>query len=160
MRQFLQIVEEMVVPSLFHGSRTQFPEGTILTPQSEGYVVGTGLDHIERIAHQRTEAILDRYRPQGAVSRAAAVFMCDKIDDIDPAGGYVDYVYAVEPIGAVTRCNLHWYSELYSMALDDELAEETAKDIAMRYWSAAASENPLYEYLAPSARIVALIEVN
>lgn len=159
MRELIQIVESSMVRPLFHGSRTRFKVGAILKPQREGYVAGSGLDAIQREAHHRLEAILERYRPTDAVPRHQAVFLCDNIQDIDNAGGYLDFVYTAEPLGPVTKCNLDWYSELYGLSFD-EVDEDDAARLATHYWEAAPSPNATYEYLTTSARVIELVETN
>lgn len=142
--------------TLYHGSRKRFKIGTILRPQRGGYVAGSGMDKIERAAHTKLEGYLDTFRPTGAVSRANAVFMCARPQDIDYAGGYDDYVYVVDPIGPVHRCNLHWYSQLFSYSFEDGVYPPECAEWAQNYWSAKPSKNALYEYLAASAKVVGL----
>ena len=146
-------------PTLYHGSRTSFKPGDMLTAQNEGYVAGSGLDPIERAAHVKIEAFLERFKPPGAVSRIGAVFMCSDPEDIDYAGGYVDHIYVVKPQGPVTRCNLHWYSEINSYAFEDGDLPTECEELARRYWSATPSgPNDLYEFLTTSAIIVQEID--
>jgi hypothetical protein len=142
--------------TLYHGSQRQFPLGMILSPQSDGYVTGHGDDN----AHQLTEQYIEKYRPANAIKRIDAVFACDNIDDIDNAGGYLDYVYTVAPIGKITICNLHWYSELYSYLCDDDIDEDIIKTHAVNYWNATPTPNAVYEYLANYFKVLELVEEN
>lgn len=134
---------------LYHGSRQELDVGTILTPRSDGYV------HQDDTRY--TEEVMDMYRPGTSLPRDESVYMTSSIEDIDYAGGYDDYVYIVEPIGKVERNNLHWYSQVAMYAehnddMDDEIAEW-----ATNYWSGASSTDALWEFRAPSARIVKMV---
>lgn len=157
-RTILENALNTTIP-LFHGSRTRFKIGTLLTPQSEGYVQGSGMDEMERDVHVKTERVMEKYRPANAVPRHKAVFMVSSPEDIDSAGGYIDFVYRVKPTGTVSKCNLDWYSELYNY-LHDEADEKEVARLASNYWNAVPSSGALYEYLAVSAQITELAEVN
>jgi hypothetical protein len=163
-REFLNLNENAPAIRLYHGSRIDFPVGTILTAQKEGYAHGSGYDGEELIARQMCEAGLDRYRPTGAPSRKQAVFMCDNPDKIDLAGGYDDFIYEVEPIGDVFKANLYWYSDLegYCFHLAVEAEEPDENDVrrcAKGYWNCVPNDlgepgRDLIEYLAGTARII------
>lgn len=162
MRELMKLVESMS-PTLFHGTRKQFEVGDTLTPQEEGYAHGSHHDPIERKAHQFCEAVLERYRPRDATPRKEAVYMCDKPDDIDRAGGYEDHIYIVEPEGPVTRCNLYWYGTLegFCMGFDDpnDADEQDLRTMAKGYWGCLPNDldephRDLIEYLARAAKIV------
>lgn len=156
MRNFINVIESAGT-TLYHGSRVEFSAGTILAPQADGYVSYPDADE----QHNLTEQVLERHRPQGCVSRFGAVFLIDNPDLIDYAGGYTDYIYEVEPLGPVTRCNLAWYSELYAICEDAVLSEsystETPEMIeaALHYWNADPRDSSdLYEFLTDRARVV------
>lgn len=152
MRNFINLLESLE-KTYYHGSYKTFPVGFQLTPQSDGYVMGSGMDEIERAAHHMCEALIEQYRPAGAPKRTASVYLVTDPDEIDAAGGYSDNVYVVEPNGPVWKANLHWYSELYNVCFDDE-PDEDAERLANNYWNALPSgNNTLYEYLCPSATI-------
>jgi hypothetical protein len=142
----------------YHGSKTKFSVGDILTPQSEGYVMGSGLDHSELEAHMRLEQAMEDYRPASAVPRQKAVFMVTDPEDIDYAGGYTDFIYEVVPLGPVTKANLHWYSALNNYVFDEDVDPEVVKKLASQYWNATPSKHSLFEYLTPAARIIAITE--
>ena len=155
MRQFISILET-VTPTLFHGSTILFTKGTVLRPQSGGYV-----DHPDaEPQHHMTEEILERFRPENCIPRSKAVFMVDNPDLIDYAGGYTDHIYEVEPVGEVTKGNLAWYSELYALCEDAVLSESAEtpemEQAARSYWNASPkdSRHDLYEYMASSAIVI------
>jgi hypothetical protein len=134
----------------FHGSRKIFPVGFTLTPQSDGYL--SYEDVIE------TERIIEHFRPTHMLSRSKAVFMVDDASMIDYVGGYDDHVYEVEPIGAVKRHNLAWYSEIGMSEID--INDPSIKLAAENYWNGVDYTNErhsLWEYLSPSAKIVKVI---
>lgn len=155
MREFMRIVEGVSPKVFYHGSHKKFRPGTILRPLKTGYVHGTGFDKNEKPTHLRIEQFLESRRPENCVSRSQAVFVVDNLDDVYNAGGNDDYRYEVEPIGPVTRCNLHWYSELGNgfSEMDNQMIEM----LAYAYWHATPSNKPsqdLYEYLVGSAKII------
>lgn len=145
----------------FHGSQKNFDIGTILTPQKDGYVLGSDISDgdIEKDAHLSLERAIEQYRPTNAVPRAKAVFMVTHPDDIDYAGGYTDNIYEVVPLGPVSKANLHWYSELNAYLFDSEnIDPDHVKKLALQYWNATPSKHALYEYMTPAARVIDIIE--
>lgn len=151
---------------LYHGSVTDFPIGFVLLPQNDGYINAER----DNQAHEMLESIIEKYRPANCIPRREAVFMVADPDEIDYAGGYDDNVYVVEPQGAITRCNLTWYSELYVLCEHETLSAEEARaqgrewypdweetecrEYALNYWNAVPKDgSDLYEYLARSAVI-------
>jgi hypothetical protein len=174
MRSFMTLVEGL--HPLYHGSHTLFPLGTILTPQAEGYVSRGSDDPMTDPAHHMCERLLEKYRPEGCVARNEAVFLVSDPDDIDNAGGYSDHIYEVEPSSLVTKCNLHWYSELYLLCEHETASQAEAKaqgrdwypdweeaearEYADKYWTAVSSgtTSDLYEFLTPSAKVISIVE--
>lgn len=138
--------------TFYHGSRTPLPQGTRLTARADGYVAGSQMDKVERTAHNRCEALIEKYRPEGAPSRSQAVFLVTDPDHIDYAGGYVDHIYEVSPATTPWRANLAWYSDLYLLCEDDEVDEQEAEKLARNYWAALnKGKGDLFEYLVTSA---------
>lgn len=133
--------------TLYHGSRSSFPVGFILTPQNDGYV------YQERL----TTDIVEKYRPPEKISRYDAVYMVDDPSLVDSAGGYDDYIYLVEPIGQVDKSDLSWYSEV-EMYLD--ATPEEQKEWSLNYWNGVSYKNPvnsMWEYRAKQAKIVDIL---
>lgn len=132
----------------YHGSRKKFPVGFILTPQNDGYT-----SHSEV---QAEEQIIEKYRPKNKLSRKNSVFMVDNIDDIDSAGGYLDFVYRVEPLGKIERSDMHYYSEI---SIYHDMMEDEIKQLALNYWSGIPSgtNTGLFEYRTPKAKILELV---
>lgn len=136
--------------SYYHGSQSEFPVGFILTPQPGGYAM------LDEDGIAEVEAILERYRPSEKIARREAVYMVRDPDEIDMAGGYLDFVYTVIPIGAVEASDMGWYSELDAYAIDDMLDNEVRR-LAEGYWSGKPfprDRGSLFEYRARSAEIV------
>lgn len=170
MRNFMKIVENMV-PTLYHGSRKEFPIGFTLLPQEDSYVVSD--DHDEQ--HHMLERAMEKYRPSHCISRHKAVYLIADPEDIDNAGGYNDHVYECEPLGPVTKCNLHWYSEAYMLCEHEVLSAQEAadqgmdhyaeygeepelKEYCLNYWNAVPQGgNDLFEYLTPRARVLKVV---
>lgn len=159
-----EIFEDAQGLVLYHGTRKNFPVGTVLTPQKEGYVHGSHMDPLEIKAHKFCEQVLEEYRPSSAVPRAQAVFLCDNPSNCELAGGYDDFVYVAEPQGHVTKCNLYWFSMLESFCwqFDDpaEMADHNdLRMMAKNYWKCAPNDlgetnRDMVEYLTPSAKII------
>lgn len=157
MRNFIDLIESAQVV-LYHGSRKKFRTGTVLIPQKTGYVSGSKMDVIERDAHFRIESILEKYRPPNAIPRKDAVFMVTDPEEIDYAGGYNDNIYIVEPLGPITRCNMAWYTELYSYCWDEEIDETLVAGFAQHYWSGyPKGDSDLYEFLTSKAKIISIV---
>lgn len=137
--------------SYYHGSQTEFPVGFVLTPQPGGYAMLEDEDVAE------IEMVLEKYRPPGKIARRDAVYMVRDPDEIDSAGGYIDFVYTVIPIGDVEASDMGWYSEL-----SFDMPEDEAQRLAEGYWSGKPfprDRGSLFEYRVRSAEIVA-VETN
>ena len=135
--------------TLYHGSRTLFPVGFILTPQPNGYV------------HQEIELekVVEQHRPADRISRFESVFMVDDPELIDAAGGYEDHIYIVEPIGPIEKSDLAWYTEASTFDPEHESGKEQARLCCLNYWNTIQypeEENSLWEYRARSARIIGI----
>ena len=138
---------------LYHGSRKKFPDGFILTPQSDGYVT-----------QQRDfEVVFEKYRPENILSRFESVFMVDDYSMIDYAGGYDDHIYLVEPVGQIYKSDLAWYTEFESFWLGENPEDgDMERTCATSYWNGVPYKNPensLWEYRARSAKIVMEVEL-
>jgi len=141
--------------SYYHGSQAEFPVGFILTPQPGGYAM------LDEDGIAELEAILEQYRPPEKIARRDAVYMVRDPDEIDNAGGYLDFVYTVIPIGNVEASDMGWYSELDMYCMDDTEKDEVRR-LAEGYWSGKPfprDRGSLFEYRARSAEIAA-VEVN
>lgn len=132
----------------FHGSELELDIGTIVTRPENRYVN----------LKEPYEAFLEATRPENMISRDEAVFMVDKEDDIDPAGGSTEFVYLVEPIGPVQSHDMNWLTEVQICLEDDD--HDGAYLNAKKYWSAEEypfPENRLVEYLAKSFKVLELV---
>jgi hypothetical protein len=141
---------------LYHGSQKKFPVGFVLLPQNDGYAVSQDEDI------SNTERILEAHRPANCLSRSKSVFMVADPSEIDFAGGYLDFVYSVVPEGKVEKNDMDWYGQLSCVIWDSEDDPEAVR-LAQGYWSGKPAENPensLFEYRAPSAKVVELVEEN
>lgn len=139
--------------TLYHGSRKSLPVGTILSPRKRGYVQSKDPE----VA--RTEAILERYRPAGTFSRYESVFMSEAMENIEQQGGYVDFLYRVEPIGPTDVNYRAWHAELEAVAWEDEDDPE-AVQLAEGYWSGKPKPGARHdrrEVRATSARVVSRV---
>lgn len=147
-----ELIESSI--TYFHGSRKRFKNGFILLPQKIGYVN----DDDELI--QISERILEKNRPAHCLPRTKCVYMVDDPNYIEHAGGWIDFVYQVKPMGKVERNDLAWYSEISNYYWDD-INDPEAKLFAENYWNGIQYkniENSLWEYRAASAEIIQMIE--
>ena len=133
----------------YHGSKKEFPVGFILLPQSDGYTSWPET--------QRTEQILEKYRPHNKLSRSKSVFMVKNPDEIDAAGGYNDFIYVVQPMGVVEVSDLSWQSEI-EIYLDG--SEEEQRKCALNYWNGVPyrGNSSLWEYRTPQAKIISILD--
>ena len=150
-QQFKTTVTE-ATQKFYHGSHDQFEVGEILTPGEDEYE--EGMENVEWYH------VLHQHRPMESRQHSWSVFMTGNEDDIDVAGGSTDYVYEVEPIGDVERHDINWASEI-SYLLDaghDHNSAEIA-EAAANYWAGKPHHNEqVWEYLAPKARIVSVLD--
>lgn len=142
---------------LYHGSQKKFPVGFVLLPQSDGYAASPDED----IAN--TERVLEAHRPAHCLPRNQSVFMVANPDEIDSAGGYLDFVYTVEPVGKVEKNDMDWYVRVACVIWDDVNHPEAIR-LSKGYWSGKPwehnSKHSLFEYRAQSAEVVQLVEEN
>lgn len=151
----------------YHGTRTEFDIGDRLMAQPDGYASGDAhMTPAEKRGHRLLEAAIDRYRPPGVVPRTKAFYMVkcvsveQAIKEVDWAGGYLDFVYEVEPLTPPHMCNMYWYSVLEEGSLVNSKRlkdEQWVAEVATKYWSAAPGERTLFEYLTTEAIVTRLI---
>ena len=150
-QQFKTTVTE-ATQKFYHGSHDQFEVGEILTPGEDEYE--EGMENVEWYH------VLHQHRPMESRQHSWSVFMTGNEDDIDVAGGSTDYVYEVEPIGDVERHDINWASEI-SYLLDAGHDHDSAEiaEAAANYWAGKPHHNEqVWEYLAPKARIVSVLD--
>ena len=136
----------------YHGSYDKFEVGEILTPGEDDYE--EGMENVEWYH------VLHQHRPMESRQHSWSVFMTGNEDDIDVAGGSTDYVYEVEPIGDVERHDINWASEIsYLLDAGHEPDSDEIKEAAANYWAGKPHHNEqVWEYLAPKAKIVGVLE--
>tara|TARA_Y100001960_G_scaffold321323_1_gene395829 strand:+ start:63207 stop:63641 length:435 start_codon:yes stop_codon:yes gene_type:complete len=135
--------------NFYHGSIKELEINSYLLAQSDGYVQSESDEDLEGF-----EDFMESLRPEDKISRFNAVFMADNTEDIDNLGGYTDYIYEVEPIGAYSKHDLAWYSKASSYYLIDN---EKAKECALKYWSGERydkMDESVFEYIVESAEII------
>ena len=150
-QQFETTVTE-ATQKFYHGSHDQFEVGEILTPGEDEYE--EGMENVEWYH------VLHQHRPMESRQHSWSVFMVADEDDIDVAGGATDYVYEVEPVGDVERHDINWASEI-SYLLDAGHDHDSAEiaEAAANYWAGKPHHNEqVWEYLAPKARIVSVLD--
>jgi hypothetical protein len=89
--------------TFYHGSNTPVDAGTILEPSD---------DYEQRWGYNWWYQALERYRPKHMLAHEDAVFMCGSPNDIDAAGGGMEYLCIVEPLGRVEQHDMSWGSAI------------------------------------------------
>jgi hypothetical protein len=141
----------------YHGSNDKLRIGKILT--------GRGASYESDWKDSGFYETLEKYRPANMLSHKDAVFMCDNPDDIDSAGGGTEWLFTVVPIGIVQKHDMNWGSLIdcikstdYPSELEHE-REASIKEAAENYWNGVPhGSSPLWEYLTPKAKIIAVEE--
>ena len=147
----MRINEIDTAREFYHGSMTELPVGTVLTARDE-YEQDWGNADFYRA--------LEFYRPADKLAHKDAVFMCDNPDDVDLAGGGTDWLFTVIPQGRVERHDLNWGSEVSMLISDGYTIDSTeVKHAAENYWAGVPhTDEQVWEYLTPSAKIIAVEE--
>lgn len=104
--------------------------------------------------------LLHYWKPERLLSHHESVFMVGSDEDLDLAGGALDAVYHVEPIGQVQRHDMNW-SSLISCLRDETSDPEDprVRRAAEAYWAGLpSSDDVVWEYLSAEFRILQKIE--
>lgn len=137
-----------ILKTYYHGSMTELPVDTVLTPRHETYEQDW----------QNTDFYrpLEKYRPKNMLSHKQSVFMCDNPDDVDLAGGGAKWLFTVEPEGPVQKHDMNWSSEISGLISDGySIDSDEVRAAAENYWNGKPHYNEsVWEYLTPKARIV------
>jgi hypothetical protein len=132
----------------FHGSMNRLEVDTVLRGRGEDYVASWGNTDFYQV--------LEAHRPESCLPHAQAVFAVGDPDDIDLAGGGTEWVFELEPIGAVFKHDVNWTSEV-SMLISDGHAPTSPRvcAAAQNYWAGVPHRNEsVWEYLIPAAKII------
>ena len=138
-----------VTNKYYHGSYEYMERGLILTPR-DTYEQDWG--------QNRWYQALEYYRPKNMLSHKEAIFMCDNPNDIDSAGGGTDWVFTLEPLGRVERHDMNWMSTADLALESSDITDEEVSIPCHNYWEGVPSNDPLWEYLTPKARILSVEE--
>mgnify|MGYP000515968433 CR=1 FL=1 len=137
---------------LYHMSKDKFSTGDA--------IFGTDRDKVD----PRIEEAFERFRPTGYLSRREAVF-CRDDADFHRCGIDGGYIYTVSSKNALQVHDLSWlqfpqkalskqkYKDPFpfGMANYPDWNEKLLKDCSTSYWSGESTEDPVWEYLLPSA---------
>lgn len=111
--------------ALYHGSIAELQIGCTLVPQAGGYTKSCN--------SQDLEELFESLRPDNKIPRSESVYMCNDVDLIDLAGGYTDFIYQVNPVGAIEESDLAWYTQAQIQLEDGD--RDGAIESAKNYWS-------------------------
>lgn len=145
----MQKLNDFPTPAeFFHGSYDELEVGQVLTCRPWLYTEAWGQTPFYQPLH--------RWKPVGLLRHADSVFMCADDEDIDLAGGAIDFVYVVEPIGPVQRHDLNWSSEISALLdVTDDIEDPRFQRAAEAYWAGEPHpDESVWEYLTTEFRIV------
>lgn len=150
LRKHIRMIENLS-REFFHGSHSNIPIGTIITKNKNYEKIWGGTDFYR---------ILESHRPHDKPSHKNSVFFCDNIEGVEVSGGNIDYIFRIMPLSEFHRFDTQWVHQLL-VALDNygEDSKEVAK-FAELYWSSTPSDDPTWEYLCDSIKILELVEDN
>lgn len=133
----------------FHGSRTAFETGFALSGRGDGYARDWGETDFY--------AVLERWRPVGAIAHAEAVFMVGDPDEVDLAGGATEWCLELAPCGQLDRHDMNWSSEISCLMSEGHAVDSPeVRRAAQAYWAGEPHRDEnLWEYLARSAVVLA-----
>ena len=143
MRTWIDLVES-AEKTFFHGSDKHWEPGSILSGRGEAYE--------KDWSHQDFYRVLEKYRPSDMLSHRDSVFMWVDDNDLDMYGGG-EWVLELEPLGTVERHDMNWSGAIIE-AIDNGEDEETIAQLAENYWDGIPTDDPLWEYLTPKARVI------
>ena len=125
----------------YHGSHTELEIGKSITARSN-YEEDWGKTDFYKI--------LEFYRPKHMISHNEGVFMCDNDEDVDLAGGSIDFIYEVKPIGFVEKHDLNWSSEISCLVSEGYPIDSLEiKKAAENYWKGIPhTDENVWEYIS------------
>ena len=131
----------------FHGSHSFLPDATVLTAKNEYVNSSDGISELE--------ALFEIERPNTIKhKRTNCVFMVQSIDDIDNAGGYLEFIYEVEATEH-EKSDIAWYTKAWIQYGENNI--EGAKESARKYWSGEVFEDldqSVFEFRTNEAFII------
>ena len=124
-----------------------------------GQTVLSWPDYYERFGQLDFLNVLEHFRPAHMLSHRQAVVMHACVDDLENSSGD-EWLYElnVAPDSAVQRHDLNWANEIAMLIASSEpgASEAICQSAAHKYWSGEASHDPVWEYLAARAVVVAV----
>ncbi|MFG6084063.1 hypothetical protein ACEUZ9_000305 [Paracoccus litorisediminis] len=135
----------------YHGSYEYFPIGSRLSGRgAEYHEEWSLLGHYEALHH---------HKPEDCLAHRDAVFMCSEIWDIHRCGGATETVALLKPEGPVTRHDLEWSNAIIMLLNEGRgLDDPDVRDACLAYWTGEATGDPLWEFLTPAARVLAVAD--
>jgi hypothetical protein len=124
-----------------------------------GQAIGPLPDFYTRYGQTGFLSLLERYRPAHLLSHQQAVVMHGSVDDLENSGGD-EWLYELEvaPNSHIQRHDVYWANQIACLNdLDPSDADPfLIKNIAEKYWHGETSHDPVWEYLAAQAIVVAV----
>lgn len=140
---------------LYHSSSVDHMPGTILLPRC---------NYESRWGNCGFYQVLEALRPNRKPSHNRSVFLCLSEEDLDYVGGETDFYFRVKTEGELSIHDMHWSTEItcliddLGLSTQDCIRDKSIIDAAKKYWDGVASENPVWEVLVNSAKIISKIE--
>lgn len=124
-----------------------------------GQTVATWPDYCARFGQLDFLTVLERFRPAHMLSHHRAVVMHSSVDDLENSSGD-EWLYElnISPGSPVQRHDLSWANEIAVLIASSETGAcgTVCQSAARKYWSGEASGDPVSEYLAAQAVVVAV----
>lgn len=157
----LLISEALTTQKLYHGSSQPLKVGSTLVARQRPTEFSDRADDVGT----NVEKFVDSFRPADVPSRLQCIFAVGATRDLNLAGAAEDYVYVIESLGPVTKCDFGWFGEVLGLTHDGvelKKSDEAAR-CAKAYWSGkrfdVVSEDghvtpSAFEYLCPAVKII------
>jgi hypothetical protein len=110
---------------------------------------------------------LEFFRPKKFLAHKDSIFMCDNEDDVEIASGAENdgetgFLVLVKPIGKVDKHDLNFGSLVQCLISEvdgifTEEVDDKIEEACNKYWNSEASDDPCWEYLCKSAKVVKVL---
>lgn len=132
---------------------------TALTRLDVGQTVESWPDYCTRFGQSDFLRVLEQFRPAHLLSYRQAVVMHASVDDLENSDGD-EWLYelSVAAESPIQRHDSYWANKIALLLASDTLSNKAAmvRYAAEKYWNGEPSHDPVWEYFAAQAVIVAV----